>query len=302
MSLERKEEKGFTDELRNISPLANNTKQGRRISLKPSERYTNMFNKKAKILIAAALLLLTVTLTGCSLDTPASPSTSIVPSAPNATDTPQTPIKSTAKEIDFKEYTTVRFEGYDGSGFVHIDVDFGSITDLFMDENFTTIYDISNNFKVSKEENDGKLSNGDKITVRINYNKEGFDKINTKAVNADMEFEVSGLEEKEVLDIFKDVELVVAEVAIPSVSDVCVGAYVKYNGDNSKIGGQLDGIFSNSFKITDINGEQPSYYKEGDTVIVSIADSVIKNFETKKSLTRYKFLETSREYVLEINR
>lgn len=261
-----------------------------------------MFNRKSKITMAvAASLFLTIVLTGCSPDTTNSPSTSTVPAAPNVTNSTQTPIKSTTQEIDFKEYTKVTFEGYDGSGFVHIDVDFGAITDLFMDQDFTTIYDISNNFKVSKEEKDGKLSNGDRITVTIDYNKKAFDKINAKALNSEMEFEVSGLEEKEILDVFKDVELVVAEVAIPSNPDVCVDAYVKYNGDNSKIGGKFDGIFSDSFTITDINGERLSYYKEGDTVIVSIADSVIEKFETKVTLTKYEFLETSREYVLKIN-
>ncbi len=260
-----------------------------------------MFSRKLKIAMTAASLLLTVTLTGCSSDTQASPPMPTITAAPDMTNSTQAPIKSTAREIDFKAYTTVTFEGYDGSGFVHIDVDFGAITDLFMDEDFTTVYDISNNFKVSKEENDGKLSNGDKITVTIDYNKEAFDKINAKALNSNMEFEVSGLEEKEVLDVFKDVELVVAEVAIPSNPDVCIDAYVKYNGDNSKIGGQFDGIFSDSFTITDINGEHPSYFKEGDTVIVSIADSVIEKFETKATLTKYEFLETSREYVLQIN-
>lgn len=188
---------------------------------------------------------------------------------------------SSAKTVDFGKYTTVSFSGYNGSGYATVKVDYETIAAMLGEQNTASALMVLSTIKPSEIENNGSLSNGDKIKVKIEYNESTLEEVNLAAANTDLEFEVKGLEEKQELDFFKDVT-----VEVEGISPFCT-VKAKYNGD-------IEGIQEpfNKCEVTDLNGEFQSCYKNGDTVIVSLSNTMMT------SLSEYNLKETSKEYTV----
>lgn len=128
--------------------------------------------KKAKVLVSVLLSILTlisaITLSGC---------------------TPQV-------NIDFKECVSATFSGYDGEGRATIDVDRGYVLSLLKDMNSVSAMGLASTFTLGTVENNGELSNGDVIKIKIGTNDEALKKAGVTVSNTELEFTVEGLEEK----------------------------------------------------------------------------------------------------------
>ena len=188
---------------------------------------------------------------------------------------------SSAKTVDFGEHTTISFSGYNGNGYATVKVDYEAIGAMLGDQNTASALMVLSTIKPSEIENNGSLSNGDKIKVKIEYDESTLEEVNLAATNTEFEFEVKGLEEKQELDFFKDVT-----VEVEGISPFCT-VKAKYNGD-------IEGIQEpfNKCEVTDLNGEFQSCYKNGDTVIVSLSNTMMT------SLSEYNLKETSKEYTV----
>ncbi len=254
-----------------------------------------MINKLTKISLFTAVPLLIAMLSGCSSGNTKQSET--VNSSQTASITPTGgTVSNTTKavEIDFKDYIEVKFSGYSGSGKADVSVNYDAMTLLLSDggsKDTMDAYAVVHDVQASSVENNGKLSNGDKVKIEVSYNEKAVENANVKVKNTELEFEVSGLEEKEVLDIFKDVEIVVSEIYIEGETDT-YNVNVKYNG---KVKDIYYGKFK-SFITTDKDGNDKTYYKEGETVLVTIPNTTIENYE--KAYPKYTFLETSKEYTV----
>ena len=190
---------------------------------------------------------------------------------------------SSAKVVDFGEYTTVSFSGYNGSGYATVKVDYETIAAMLGDQNTASALMVLSTIKPSEIVNNGSLSNGDKIKVTIEYNDSALKEVNIAATNTELEFEVKGLEEKQELDVFSDVEIVVS-----GNSPFCQVSVV-YNGD---VAGLQDSGWASPFIISDVNGESKSVFKNGETVLVSLSENEIG------LLSEYNIKETSKEYTV----
>ena len=257
-----------------------------------------MTNKLTKIALSAAIPLLITMLSGCSSGENNKPSEQSTANSTQAANTTAGTVNniSDSTVIDLKEYIDIEFDGYSGSGNAKVSVNYEAMALLLSNDGKDTFgaYATINDIQASSVENNGKLSNGDKITIKVSYNETTLENANVELKNTEIEYEVSGLEEKELLDIFKDVEIIVTEIYIAGETDT-YNVNVKYNGDvNDKYYGKFK-----SFNITDKDGNRPTYYKEGDTIIVSISDVAVENFT--KVYPQYAFLETSREYTVTYN-
>ena len=93
--------------------------------------------------------------------------------------------------IDIMENAEITVNENDWNGQGEISFDYDIDFDETNEELADFIYDIDFEYP----ENNGKLSNGDKITVKATYSEETAKKIGVKVKNTEMTFEVSGLKE-----------------------------------------------------------------------------------------------------------
>lgn len=120
------------------------------------------------------------------------------------------------KSFDFQEAIEINFEGLNGNGRISAEID-DSIFDndelaekLFPDsssreaslELFGLLADV--NYSFSEEEN---LSNGDVITVTVEYDSDSFNDNDIKTKNAEFEVKVEGLSDGETIDVFEGLDI-----------------------------------------------------------------------------------------------
>lgn len=198
-----------------------------------------------------------------------------------------------AATIDLKDYVSVRFEGFNGSGTARVDIDSDAMLPLIKSNDKYTAYSIADDFGASSIENNGKLSNGDTVKVKITYSEQMMKNAKITVKNPELTFSVSGLKEKEKLDVFANVEFETV-----GTSPECKVS-VKYNGEANGVS------VSNLFEVLDesgtplerVNGGEyyPSeYFKNGDKVTVKITDNSLE-----KLREGYEITETSREYTVQ---
>lgn len=108
------------------------------------------------------------------------------------------------KLINLKDYVTVEFKGYNGSGIAEPIINYDAIAALFKGEN--AVY-VSDSFESGNINNNGKLSNGDTVAIKINYNEMLVKNSNAKVTNSELLVTVSGLKEKEKLNLAGKVAL-----------------------------------------------------------------------------------------------
>lgn len=221
------------------------------------------------IILIAALTVIVITLSGCS---------------------------ESKKEIDFKEYTKVTFAGKSGSGYATVEIDYDAIAAMLGDQNSVSAFSTVSSFKAAKIENNDSLSNGDKVNVKIEYNENVLKNAKLSVINTELEFEVSGLEEKDKLDVFKDVKLTVRPI---DGDETKCQLNVRYEGDDDYLNAKF---YSYAFEIV---GESGSRRDSKNDDIFTIGEKVTVSFSEKfysdnkySLLGSYELVETSKEYII----
>lgn len=221
------------------------------------------------IILTAALMAILITLSGCSAGT---------------------------KNIDFKEYTKVTFEGKSGSGYATVEIDYDAIAALLGDQNSVSAFSTVSSFKAAKIENNDSLANGDKVKVKIEYNENVLKNAKLSVTNTEMEFEVSGLEEKEKLDVFKDVKIYVFPVE--GDENKC-NINISYTNDDNYFTSR---IYSYVFEVVGENGnkwntDNKDVFTIGEKITVSFSEKFYS--DNKYSLLgSYELVETSKEFII----
>lgn len=184
--------------------------------------------------------------------------------------------------IDLADYVSVDFSGCNGDGNAKVVIDTNAILPLLEEQNAPLVAAAS--FTATDIENNGKLSNGDTISVTVKFSEEMMENAKIDVQNTTLSFTVSGLKEKEKLDVFAGVEFI-SEGASPECK-----ISVKYNG----------GPFYEIFDLKTVSGEDISrnygtlQFANGDKIIVAI-----KDYELEELNAQYLIEETSREYIVQ---
>lgn len=184
----------------------------------------------------------------------------------------------TKATIDFEKCVSVSFSGFNGEGSAVINPDAGYVLSLLGDLNSLTATQLVASFTFADIENNGKLSNGDVVNVKVNTNAELLKSAKVAVKNTELSFTVSGLEEKPKADVFKDVSL-----KVTGSSPYCKVS-VEYTGDLP--------ISSYSFEIS-TNQDGQKNYKDGDAVKV-----VLNENDAKMLSQNYVISETEKEYTV----
>ncbi len=185
--------------------------------------------------------------------------------------------------VDCSECVSVKFEGYSGSGQATATINQNYIASLLGDMNEYTVASVVNSFSLETIENNGSLSNGDVITVKVKTDNSVLENAGVAAINTEQEITVSGLKEKEKLDIFKNVE-----IKTSGISPECTVSF-SYSG---AVGSPY------SFSMKRVDGKKTTEkYKNGDKIIISLTDEAIESLNKE-----YIIEETSREYTIQADK
>lgn len=193
------------------------------------------------------------------------------------------------RTIDLANYVSVEFTGYDGDGSAYASIDRSAMLPLLDKQISPTA--ITESFEAAEIQNNGKLSNGDVISVTINYNELLMENAKVKVKNPTLSFTVSGLKEKQKLDVFAAVEF-----NVEGVSPECKVS-VDYNGELPH------GIYAayGAFELVLENGEVSDIYtdrrfKNGEKLTLRLSEDALEQLGRE-----YKIEETSREYTVEVD-
>lgn len=127
-------------------------------------------------------------------------------------------------QINMSDYINVSFGGADGAGTVSCSVDTKKLYERLAgnEKNAVIIRNIDtfvDGISASADATD-KLSNGDKVTISVLYDRSLADKIGCRVAGAKFAAEVSGLGDGSVIDIFSNVEVVVAGISPDAYANV----------------------------------------------------------------------------------
>lgn len=187
---------------------------------------------------------------------------------------------SPAVAIDGNKCVNVTFSGYSGDGTASASVDSDYILSLLGDKNELTANSVASSISVEPIKNSGSLSNGDAITVKLKAKTDVLENAGVLLLNTELPFTVSGLKEKEKLDIFKNVE-----IKTTGISPECSVSF-SYSG---AVGSSYD------FSVKRADGKKTTEnYKNGDKLTVSLTDEAIERLKKE-----YIIEETSREYTVQ---
>ena len=182
--------------------------------------------------------------------------------------------------IDGNKCVNVTFNGYSGDGTASASVDYDYILSLLGDKNELTANSVASSISVEPIKNSGSLSNGDTITVKLKAKTDVLENAGVLLLNTELPFTVSGLKEKEKLDIFKNVE-----IKTNGISPECSVSF-SYSG---AVGSSYD------FSVKRADGKKTTEnYKNGDKLTVSLTDEAIERLKKE-----YIIEETSREYTVQ---
>ena len=186
--------------------------------------------------------------------------------------------------VDCSECVSVKFDGYSGSGQATATINQNYIASLLGEMNDYTVASVVNSFSLETIENNGSLSNGDVITVKVKTENSVLENAGVAAINTEQEITVSGLKEKEKVDIFKDVS-----IKVNGISPECSIA-VSYTGAECS---------PYDFQIKTVDGKEVTglKFKNGNKVIISLNESKVKSLEEE-----YIIEETSREYTIQADK
>ncbi|MCM1166915.1 MAG: hypothetical protein NC299_13930 [Lachnospiraceae bacterium] len=183
--------------------------------------------------------------------------------------------------IDLADYVSVEFSGYDGDGTAHVSVDSAAILPLVEEQNSPIA--IAGSFTAAAVENNGKLSNGDTISVSVNFSEKMMENAKIDVRNSSLSFTVSGLKEKDKLDVFANVEFI-SEGTSPECT-----VSLKYSG----------GYPYETFELITESGEiitgnfESRKFANGEKVTVRLTESALEEL-----VAQYLIEETSRGYTV----
>ena len=180
--------------------------------------------------------------------------------------------------IDFKQCVDVTYSGSNGEGTAYINTDTDYLLSTLSEVDTVSAAEILAGFKIEPPENNGSLKNGDVITVNVIPDPDKLAGTGVGFTNTELTFTVSGLSEKESIDIFKDVSLKVS-----GASPYCKLS-VEYAGNLS--------INSYYFSIVRTDGEEIDTYKDGDTVTVKLNESNIAGLKEKYEIKEFEHTYT----------
>ena len=176
--------------------------------------------------------------------------------------------------IDITKYIEIEYSGFNGYATAEATVNTSEMEELFENErlyyNFLNYYDI-------EIENNENLSNGDTVVVNIKITNEDWLKENKLKLGKDsVSFEVEGLEEGTVVDVFADLEIEVSGYS-PEIS-------ISVNNNNVD-----DFIRTVTYSLS-----QSSDLSNGDVVTITAQYSEDTAFENKAIVA-----EDTMEYTIE---
>ena len=176
--------------------------------------------------------------------------------------------------IDITKYIEIEYSGFNGYATAEATVNTSEMEELFENErlyyNFLNYYDI-------EIENNENLSNGDTVVVNIKITNEDWLKENKLKLGKDsVSFEVEGLEEGTVVDVFADLEIEVSGYS-PEIS-------ISVNNNNAD-----DFIRTVTYSLS-----QSSDLSNGDVVTITAQYSEDTAFENKAIVA-----EDTMEYTIE---
>lgn len=186
------------------------------------------------------------------------------------------------RTINLESYVSVEFSGYDGDGAAVVSIDRSAMLPLLDKQISPTM--ITESFEAAEIQNNGKLKNGDVIGVTIKYNELLMENSKVKVQNPTLSFTVSGLKEKQKLDVFAAVEF-----NVEGVSPECT-ASVKYNGGSSD--GRLEMVLENGEVLK--NGFGKRFFKNGEKLTLRLSEDALEQLGRE-----YKIEETEREYIVQ---
>lgn len=186
------------------------------------------------------------------------------------------------KTINLADYVSVEYSGYsgDGTAVVHIDTD--AMLPLLDNQNSPRT--IAESFTAGEVKNNGKLSNGDTISVAVNYNELLMSNAKINVQNPTLNFTVSGLKEKQRLDVFAGVAF-----GTEGTSPECTVSVI-YNGGSPY--GTLEMQLENGEILQSGYGER--YFKNGEKVTLRVSEKALERLGAE-----YIIEETSREYTVQ---
>ena len=184
-----------------------------------------------------------------------------------------------AKEINLADYLVAEFEGLDGDGSVEAHIDYSKLAkDMKKDDKSDEqeLYEKMPEISFEMEENEDKLKNGDKITFRV-YGIGNMDDKDYKFIEGSKTFTVENLEEAEILDPFKDID--VYFVGDPSNSDL----YVINRSDNELL------------KHSSYDSDRMSGLKIGDKIEIGVSGAIAESARENKIVIK----DTKKTYIVE---
>ncbi|MDE6731771.1 MAG: hypothetical protein K2J77_02710 [Oscillospiraceae bacterium] len=188
------------------------------------------------------------------------------------------------RTIDLESYVSVEFSGYNGDGAAVVSIDRSAMLPLLDKQVSPTA--ITESFEAAEIQNNGKLKNGDVIGVTIKYNELLMENSKVKVQNPTLSFTVSGLKEKQKLDVFAAVEF-----NVEGVSPECTVS-VKYNGGSSD--GRLEMVLENGEVLK--NGFGKRFFKNGEKLTLRLSEDALEQLGRE-----YKIEETEREYTVQVD-
>lgn len=136
-------------------------------------------------------------------------------------------------KIDLENYITYSYDGIDGYTSIEYSLDVERMKNDFKEkvsekkiEAFNTLMD-SLEINASKTDN---LQNGDVVVLSVKFSEENCKSASVKFVGNDMEIDIEGLREGEVLDLFADITVNVkgiAPLAVASIDNKSTNEFVK---------------------------------------------------------------------------
>lgn len=189
---------------------------------------------------------------------------------------------SAKRTINLADYVSVEFSGYSGDGTARVNIDADAMIPLLDNQNSPRT--IAESFSAGEVKNNGKLSNGDTITVTVDYNEMLMNNAKINVQNPTLSFTVSGLKEKQKLDVFAGVEFITE-----GTSPECK-INVTYNGGTPY--GTLEMQLENGEIVADSFSNRN--FKNGEKVTLRVSEKALEKLRTE-----YIINETSRDYIVQ---
>lgn len=190
--------------------------------------------------------------------------------------------------VDFEKCVSMEFSGFDGEGEAHVKLDDAYALSLLGDMNMASAAAVLRSFHVENNADNGSLSNGDVVTVTVDTDPEILKNSKVAVKNTELEFTVSGLEEKPQLDAFDGLA-----VTFDGISPFCRVDAV-YRGENSN-------VYTSYFKIVLPDGKENGSLANGDVVTVTLseyAQNVLDDIGDIKETSREYTVQADKSYIL----